>query len=318
MSRKKRYISGVAVCLMLLFCACGRNSPTWQEQYELGLHYLAEESYEEAILAFLAAIEIDPQISDTYLRAADAYLALEDEEHAASVLHQGYQETNDDELLARIQEVEAQQKLNAYGAIEFSQRAAYIDYNSLREEQQEVLQVLITAVVNKDRAAITDRIDAYQRVFDSNFYTETEEYRVRMQSYTGNDVRIEIRPQNGMGYYAMACPFAGIDTSDATENDYYTIWGYASCECVDWQPDGPFTREGEQENITGDVTFCTQTGEAQDGVIVGTVNCTANDYIYAENYQDGYLVVADGLSDTKWGPLECPNRSRADAEGIWW
>lgn len=42
--------------------ADGQPSPaSWQEQYDLGVRYLSEGNYEEAILAFTAAIEIDPK-----------------------------------------------------------------------------------------------------------------------------------------------------------------------------------------------------------------------------------------------------------------
>ena len=40
---------------------------TWQEQYDLGVRYLAEGNYEEAIIAFTAAIEIDPNRVEAYM-----------------------------------------------------------------------------------------------------------------------------------------------------------------------------------------------------------------------------------------------------------
>ena len=52
-----------AMCLLL--CACGQQSggaggDNWQSQYDLGVRYLSEGNYEEAVIAFTAAIEIDP------------------------------------------------------------------------------------------------------------------------------------------------------------------------------------------------------------------------------------------------------------------
>lgn len=49
----------------------------WQSQYELGLRLLNEGSYEEAILAFTAAIEIDPNRAASYVNRGDAYMARE-------------------------------------------------------------------------------------------------------------------------------------------------------------------------------------------------------------------------------------------------
>ena len=52
----------LAVCLS----ACGAGTEKkWQEQYDLGVRYLSEGNYEEAVIAFTAAIEIDPKPPDT-------------------------------------------------------------------------------------------------------------------------------------------------------------------------------------------------------------------------------------------------------------
>ena len=52
------------------------NTPvlSWQEQYDLGLRYLSEGNYEEAIIAFTAAIEIDPKRAPAYAGRGDAYV----------------------------------------------------------------------------------------------------------------------------------------------------------------------------------------------------------------------------------------------------
>lgn len=71
--------------LSLCLCACGSHSATtanesekghimtWQEQYDLGVRYLSEGNYEEAIIAFTAAIEIDPKQPTPYVGRGDAY-----------------------------------------------------------------------------------------------------------------------------------------------------------------------------------------------------------------------------------------------------
>lgn len=66
----------LALYLTLSLCACGASNSTWQEQYDLGVRYLSESNYEEAIIAFTAAIEIEPKRADAYVGRGDAYAGL--------------------------------------------------------------------------------------------------------------------------------------------------------------------------------------------------------------------------------------------------
>ncbi len=72
----KRAISLVLVVItgILSVVGCGQKAPTWQEQYDLGVRYLSEDNYEEAIIAFTAAIEIDPKRAPAYVGRGDAYV----------------------------------------------------------------------------------------------------------------------------------------------------------------------------------------------------------------------------------------------------
>ena len=68
----------------MLFCACSAQPkmeiedavPSWQTQYDLGVRYLSEGNYEEAIIAFTAAIEIDPKNAEVYEQRGNAYWEL--------------------------------------------------------------------------------------------------------------------------------------------------------------------------------------------------------------------------------------------------
>lgn len=75
--------------LVFCLCACGRKEAvtTWQEQYDLGIRYLSEGNYEEAIIAFAAVIEIDSKNIDAYLGRASAYIGSgETEENLMAAL----------------------------------------------------------------------------------------------------------------------------------------------------------------------------------------------------------------------------------------
>ncbi len=72
----------LALVLLVSVSACGQPStgrseedegPTWQEQYDLGVRYLSDGNYKEAIIAFTAAIEIDPKQAPAYVGRGDAY-----------------------------------------------------------------------------------------------------------------------------------------------------------------------------------------------------------------------------------------------------
>ena len=103
-------ITALLTALALIFglCACSKKNElsTWQEQYDLGVRYLSEGNYEEAVIAFTVAIEIDPKQTDAYLERAAAYieigeldLAIADCETAISI------EDTNDEIYIRIAEL---------------------------------------------------------------------------------------------------------------------------------------------------------------------------------------------------------------------
>lgn len=52
------------------------NGATWQEQYDLGMRYLAEGNYSDAVIAFTLAIKIDPKQALAYVGRGDAYVGM--------------------------------------------------------------------------------------------------------------------------------------------------------------------------------------------------------------------------------------------------
>lgn len=86
---KRTVLLIIAGAFLLSLCACGQNvseqidgvgQMTWQEQYDLGVRYLSEGNYEEAIIAFTAAIEIDPKQAPAYVGRGQAYVLSGDTE----------------------------------------------------------------------------------------------------------------------------------------------------------------------------------------------------------------------------------------------
>lgn len=93
----------LSVLLLLGMTACGNNPTTWQEQYDLGVRYLSEGNYEEAIIAFSAAIEIDSRQAVAYEQLSYAYQEIGDLDRAIEVLRAGYEVTGDDGLLESLE-----------------------------------------------------------------------------------------------------------------------------------------------------------------------------------------------------------------------
>ena len=110
----KRFLS-LLLAMMILFAlpGCSGNKGSaedtgmnWQEQYDLGIRYLSEGNYEEAVIAFTAAIEIDPKAKDAYLGMAEAYVSMDDIDQAIETLFRALDEIGEDpELIALLEEM---------------------------------------------------------------------------------------------------------------------------------------------------------------------------------------------------------------------
>ena len=73
-SRVLSWLLTLALFLSITGCDSGSGENSWQEQYDLGVRYLSEGNYEEAIIAFTAAIEIDPKRPEAYVGRGGAYI----------------------------------------------------------------------------------------------------------------------------------------------------------------------------------------------------------------------------------------------------
>lgn len=63
----------LTLCIIVLV-GCSSKIDSWQENYDLGIRYLSEGNYAEAIIAFTAAIEIDEKNIAAYLGRAESYI----------------------------------------------------------------------------------------------------------------------------------------------------------------------------------------------------------------------------------------------------
>lgn len=90
---KKIYYFFCAFALVFCLGACGQNTQEkWQDQYDLGVRYLAEGNYEEAIIAFTAAIEIDSKYPEAFIGRGDAYIGSGETEENLTIALEDYEE----------------------------------------------------------------------------------------------------------------------------------------------------------------------------------------------------------------------------------
>ncbi len=107
---KKGIIVAVIIAVMVLAVFVGvwlHNVPArcLAEQLDLGNRYLDEMDYEQAVVAFTKAIEIDPMSVDAYMGAAEAYVGLGNEDEAILILEKGYELTSDEKILEMLEEL---------------------------------------------------------------------------------------------------------------------------------------------------------------------------------------------------------------------
>lgn len=91
MFMKRIYLLLISIVLVFGFCACSHQL-TWQEQYDLGMRYLSEGNYEEAVIAFTAAIEIEPNRAEAYVGRGDAYIKSSEAEENLSLAIKDYEQ----------------------------------------------------------------------------------------------------------------------------------------------------------------------------------------------------------------------------------
>ena len=86
---------------MALLLASGSKARDLSKQLGLGKRYLEEMDYDNALIAFNRAIEIDPKCEDAYIGAADAYIGKGGPENAEKILKKGLENVPGSELMKK-------------------------------------------------------------------------------------------------------------------------------------------------------------------------------------------------------------------------
>ena len=103
------------------------------------MRYLSEGNYQEAILAFEAAIEIDPKNADAYRKLAEAYEQTGDENAALRALRDGAEATGDQTLAGQVREKQQELLESSFPAALSPDCTEYVSYepgSGARQQEQ--------------------------------------------------------------------------------------------------------------------------------------------------------------------------------------
>lgn len=342
-------IAALLLCVVLV--GCGEKPLTLEEQLELGARYLNELDYQNSVIAFTAAIEIDEKCIEAFVGRGDAYMALAvtteatvenlalaqadyetvlqldenaadiyerladiymqqgDSEKIQEILQQGLDKTGDERFQTRLDELigqkaEQQEQIEReawrdqmdesaieYGVIGFTQRGNYRLLEDFTPEEQQLITDFATAVIADDTETLVSLASAPDLPQILYLYTIWNDYKMYVHAVT-NDVQIELRPENGIGYYCKS--MAGYDTVFQ-----------ASCPCVDWQWNGAYEggysyqfEDGNDIVYHNDDIKGTMKNGVRQGTFVEEYTVTRSSdpagsssyYTTEEVYQDGVLV----------------------------
>ena len=95
--------AGICLLCVIIFTAIMVKNTSearrYTEQMELGEKYLAELEYESAIVAYMAAIEIEP-------KNAEAYLGMGETDKAIETLEESIRQTDSEELKSMLDKIQ--------------------------------------------------------------------------------------------------------------------------------------------------------------------------------------------------------------------
>ena len=105
---KKLISTFIALTMIITVAACAQQPTTaisTSDTLAAAERYLSELNYEQAIIEFDKILEVEPKNVDAYLGKAEAYIALGNTEAALSALREGYEQTGDERLKTRLDEM---------------------------------------------------------------------------------------------------------------------------------------------------------------------------------------------------------------------
>lgn len=274
--------------LSLAGCAQEDGIASWQEQYDLGIRYLSEGNYEEAIIAFEAAIKIDPKKSESYLALSDIYIEMGDLDMAVSVLENGYKKTGD---------ISLQELLIALQDDSFTFSDAFNPINLLNESEKNTLSEFLSLMQSDDIETMVERCrnstwlenfsglgEASKNADYGVFRTIYEGYKVELSWEVGDFYSIEFRPYEGDAYYFSI--FIG--------ETPYEVRHFCKGQSSGWNWNGEFAHTELMIMGSGNIKEVKSSGQVVDGLLDGEIFISEYNDTYSEKHPEYYQMFDNG------------------------
>ena len=277
---KKTFAVLLPICILLAACSQpsednsdNRESdftdqPSWQEQYDVGMRYLVEGSYMEAIVAFTAAIQIDPKQAAPYNGRAESYKLAAEQADDTTIAVDFYEKAIADyEIAASLGDAAASSKAEELRdtierisfTSEFNQRLEPL-FEAFRQNDIDGAKTMMReseyqeiSTLAEDAPIVYDGGDGYVLVvYQDNFY------------YYG---QWDNNQRNGEGLWCKA-----VFDSDV---DIYTYQGYWSNDLPNGN--GTIVRQRDANKVQVEPGHTTSirteiVGEFKNGLFDGTIN----------------------------------------------
>lgn len=312
----------LAALLLLTLAACAKTpaaelttepageAPDWQTQYDLGVRYLSEGNYEEAIIAFTAAIEIEPKQAELYLCRARAYNAIGDSNaqidyetalllddtlvEAYRALIWIYREAEEyDKLADLLERARAAtgdpyfDTLNQFGYEKFEFRSGYVSPEELTDDQRNAIECVLNAAEAGDAEAMMAAVLSSEFFYSTTdnwpiLYTIWEDEKICLystaQSYEKQEGVTSSTDAWGIVHRLSVeiRPENGIGNYYEAEigDNGYLSYRKTECSCIDWQWNGAMT--ASERRIDPEYSY-----SSSSATLI---------YYYYDSHAEGFLV----------------------------
>ena len=176
-------IATAAIITVIIF-SVDRHADTPTDMLSLGERYLLEMEYEQALVQFLAVIEIEPNNVRAYIGASEAYVGLGQRDSAAGILRQGLEQTGSEAIAWALVELDPDNSGIYLEAADF-----LVSFGD-NEAASEILRVGFERIGDDEIIAAMESLFASP----SNAHSDSPEQIINGDNYDAINTIIELPP----------------------------------------------------------------------------------------------------------------------------